>query len=126
VAVLEALEVREVPAIALIGTELRVTGSNLNDLVAITVGPRGSGQVTATRTEISTEGQTIESKTFSVSSVASVRVILGNGTSSRIKLVFPVGSLAVQVVIFLPVDLVRMNSMVWAAMTYSKGLMATT
>ena len=81
VAVLEELEVREVPAIAMFGTELRVTGSGFDDLVAITNGPRGSGQIIATRTEFSIEGQTTESQTFSLSSVASVRVILGNGAN---------------------------------------------
>lgn len=69
-------------AIAMFGTELRVTGSSLNDQVSIALGPRGSGQIVATRTEFGAEGQTTESQSFPFSSVASLRVILGNGTNA--------------------------------------------
>jgi Ca2+-binding RTX toxin-like protein len=79
VALLESLEPRQLFAITLIGTELRVTGSNLNDSVSISYGPRGTGQVVASRTEFSLEGQTTESQAFALSSVASVRVALGDG-----------------------------------------------
>ncbi len=79
VALLEKLEVREVPAIAVFGTELRITGSEFNDLVTVSLGPRGSGQIVATRTEVSSGGQTTESKTFALSSITSIRVSLANG-----------------------------------------------
>jgi Ca2+-binding RTX toxin-like protein len=84
IALLESLEVREVPAIALVGTELRVTGSHLNDAVAIAYGPRGSGQIVASRTQISSEGQSVESQAFPLSSVTTIRVVLGNGDNQFI------------------------------------------
>ncbi len=69
---LEQLEVREVPAIALVGTELRIDGGELNDLVTVAMGTRGSNQVVATQTQIGNGGQTTESKTFALSSITSI------------------------------------------------------
>ncbi len=79
IALLEKLEVREVPAIALVGTELRITGSDLNDQVSVSPGTRGLGQIVVTQTQSSSGGSTTESRTFALASVASIRVSLGNG-----------------------------------------------
>lgn len=75
----ESLEKRELFAIDLVGTELRVTGGSLTDVVSIVYNPRLTGQVMATRIEIAAEGQTTESKSFPIASVGLVRVALGNG-----------------------------------------------
>ena len=80
-AMFETLERRELFAIDLIGTELRITGSGLDDWVSIGYSPRLTGQIVATRTEIAAEGQTTESKTFPVTSIGLVRVVLGNGNN---------------------------------------------
>ncbi len=82
IALLEKLEVREVPAISIIGTEIRIAGSELNDQVSISPGTRGLGQIVVTHTRIGTGGSTTESRTFALASVASIGVALGNGDNT--------------------------------------------
>lgn len=85
--VIQMLEKREVPAIALIGTELTVTAGDSND--AVVISPQvvsGQSMITARRTETvrTPFGTTVfnESQNFLASRVATIRVTLGNGVNS--------------------------------------------
>ncbi len=84
---IQLLEKREVPAIALIGNELTVTAGDSND--AVVISPQvvnGQSMITARRTETvrTPLGTTVfnESQNFVASRVATLRVTLGNGVNS--------------------------------------------
>ena len=84
---IQSLEKREVPAIALIGTEVTVTAGDFNDAVLIsTQVVNGRSVITARRTETRTTplGTTLfnESQSFPAARVSSIRATLGNGTNS--------------------------------------------
>ncbi len=87
---LEALELREVPSIALVGDQLQVTGGDYNDVVTIEAtydpGSEFPDHIVASRTEIrQTPLGTVlfsEARTFDIEDVTSIRVDLGNGTNS--------------------------------------------
>ena len=84
---IQSLEKREVPAIALIGTEVTVTAGDFNDAVLIsTQVANGQTVVTARRTETRRTplGTTVfnESQSFLASRVTSIRATLGNGINS--------------------------------------------
>jgi hypothetical protein len=86
---LTPLEAREVPAIALVGDTLTITGTGWNDTVTVTVSGQGTATtaddtVTALRVARSSAlpgWPLIESKTFDLDLVNAIEVHLGEGTN---------------------------------------------